>query len=304
MADIKIQETNQPIANTNSLARLIMEDILRYLRLKRRNLLRKLLALVGKGPSTWLAEILARYEKRIIETSFLQASREALSLFSDGIQLHGQENIPTEGGLLVVANHPGLADALGALVSVGRENVTIVAGKRDILRALPNLRRYFLELETEINLRANATREIIRLLSQNKTVIIFPRGALEPEPSLVGGTLESLTEWSRSIGIFLAKVPDTHLVPMLISRVLTEKAWNSWIARRFKTLKRRHQMAMVAQFVMQRLSKNPIWKIPIRIDVGEVQTAREIDPDLDPKNLAESAKSRVAALLQTAYPSE
>jgi len=296
------QDTSEKNPGANSLARLIMDEILLYLRLKQRNMLRRLISFIGKYPSTWLADTLARYEKRIEESSFLQASREALVLFSDGIKVNGKERIPEQGALLIIANHPGLVDALGALVVAGRENVKIVAGKRDILRVLPNLRRHFLELDADVNLRASATREIIHLLDQGETVLIFPRGLLEPDPNIRPGTLESLQEWSRSIGIFLAKVPEAHLVPMLISQVLTEKAWNSWLAQRFRFPKRRHQMAMVVQFVMQRISKNPIWKIPMRIDVGDVKTAYELDPELDGKNLAELAKNQMDSLVRMAYP--
>jgi putative hemolysin len=295
-------DTSEKNPSTISLARLIMDEILLYLRLQQHNMLRKLISLIGITPSTWLAEILARYEKRIAESSFLQASREALVLFTDGMEVHGQEKIPEEGALLIIANHPGLVDALGALVVAGRENVKIVAGKRDILRVLPNLRRHFLELDADVNLRASATREIIHLLDQGETVLIFPRGLLEPDPNIRPGTLESLQEWSRSIGIFLAKVPEAHLVPMLISQVLTEKAWNSWLAQRFRSSKRRHQMAMVVQFVMQRISRNPIWKIPMRIDVGDVKTAYELDPELDGKNLAELAKEQMVSLVNEVYP--
>lgn len=297
-----INQTSAQNRGTNSLARLIMDEISLYLRLKQRSMLSKLISLIGKYPSTWLADIVVRYEKRIAESSFLQASREALGLFADGMKVSGQEKIPEQGALLIIANHPGLVDALGALLIAGRENVRIVAGKRDVLRVLPNLRRHFLELESDINLRASATREIIHLLEQRETVLIFPRGLLEPDPNIRSGTLESLQEWSRSIGVFLAKVPEVHLVPMLISQVLTESAWNSWLALRFKSTKRRHQMAMVVQFVMQRISRNPIWKIPMRIDVGEVKTGYELDPQLDAKKLAELAKEEMASLVKKIYP--
>jgi putative hemolysin len=296
------RDTSEKNPCADSLARFIMDEILLYLCLQQHNMLRKLISLIGITPSTWLAEILACYEKRIVESSFLQASREALVLFSDGIKVNGKERIPEQGALLIIANHPGLVDALGALVIAGRENVKIVAGKRDFLRILPNLRRHFLELDTDVNLRASATREIIRLLNQGETVLIFPRGLLEPDPGLRPGTLESLQEWSRSIGIFLAKSPKAHLVPMLISQILTEKAWNSWLALRFKSPKRRHQMAMLVQFVMQRISKNPIWKIPMRIDVGEAKTAHELDPELNAKNLAELAKNQMDSLVRMVYP--
>jgi hypothetical protein len=61
-------------------------------------------------------------------------------------------------------------------------------------------------------------------------------------------------------------------------------------------------MAMIVQFVMQRLSKNPIWKIPMRIDVGNVVNAYQLDPTLDARKLSELANAEMISLLQAIYP--
>ena len=110
------RDTSEKNPCADSLARFIIDEILLYLCLQQHNMLRKLISLIGITPSTWLAEILACYEKRIVESSFLQASREALVLFSDGIKVNGKERIPEQGALLIIANHPGLVDALGHLL--------------------------------------------------------------------------------------------------------------------------------------------------------------------------------------------
>jgi hypothetical protein len=56
------------------------------------------------------------------------------------------------------------------------------------------------------------------------------------------------------------------------------------------------------QFLKQRASKDPAWKLPLRIDAGGIKTAIELGPSLDPKNLAQSVQNEMKNLLSSIYP--
>ena len=215
-----------------------------------------------------------------------------------------RSEIPKTGPLLAVANHPGLADSIGAIVTVGREDVRVVVERKEFFRVLPNINRHLLTIEADTSLRLEAVRHIIQALKEGQAVIIFPSGRLEPEPSLMPGAVDALEQWSASVGIFLSKVPETRLVPILISQTLTPKAWHSWLARLPKTQKRRHQAAMGWQFVKQRVSKDPAWKLPLRIDTGWIKTASELEPSLDPKKLAQAVQDVMRSLINSIYPED
>ena len=281
---------------------MILDDVLTTLNVNRVKALRYLITLLGSKTTRWLADLLSRWDRQVERSSFIETARDALNLFTSGFELSSAEAIPKTGPLLAVANHPGMYDSIGAIVTVGREDVRVVAARREFFRVLPNINRHLLIIETDASLRLEAVRHIIQALKEGQAVIIFPSGKLGPEPSLMPGAAASLEQWSASVGIFLSKVPETCLLPILISQTLSPKAWHSWPARLPKAQKRRHQAAMGWQFVKQRTSTDPVWRLPLRIDTGEVKTANELDPSLDPKKLAQAVQDEMTALLNLIYP--
>jgi 1-acyl-sn-glycerol-3-phosphate acyltransferase len=89
-----------------------------------------------------------------------------------------RENIPTEGRVIIIANHPlGALDALTLikLVSEVRKDVKIIAN--DMLYSIEQLRPLLLPVD---NMRSRYTKESIRAvyesLNREEAVIIFPSG--------------------------------------------------------------------------------------------------------------------------------
>ena len=161
-----------------------------------------------------------------------------------------------------------------------------------------------LTLEPDSHFKLETIREIIRSLNEGMVVIIFPSGQLEPDPAIVPGAVESLQSWSDSISVFLKKAPGTYLLPVLVSGVLTERAYNSSLAKLGWNPKRRQQFAMAAQFIGQQLSKKPHWRRPLKIDFGQPKTPEELDPDLDPRTLNLAVRQELLDLLEKNYPEQ
>lgn len=88
-----------------------------------------------------------------------------------------RENIPVEGGTLVVANHPlGMVDALVLLQLVGsvRSDVRILAN--DWLMSIPQLRKLLLPVDVFGKGAASRMRDIYRALDKGEALIVFPAG--------------------------------------------------------------------------------------------------------------------------------
>lgn len=88
-----------------------------------------------------------------------------------------RENIPVEGGVLVVANHPlGMLDALALLQLVGsvRDDVKILGN--DWLASIPQLNRLLLHVDVFGKGAASRMREIYRTMDRGEAVIVFPAG--------------------------------------------------------------------------------------------------------------------------------
>ncbi|MEL7645834.1 MAG: 1-acyl-sn-glycerol-3-phosphate acyltransferase [Anaerolineaceae bacterium] len=277
-------------------------DIARALNIRPGSLIFQTFRRLAQKAAREFAEILLRVDRSLAAGEIRQSANLALNYFTDGQEYIGAERIPREAPLLVVANHAGGGDSLGALSCVARNDSSVVAGKRPMLEVLPNVSRHVLFLETDPVGRMGNMREIIKKLTAGESVILFPRGSLEPDPALVPGALQSLKAWSQSVGIFLAKVPETRLLPLLISQTVTPKAWKNLFVSLSKNSKRRHQIAMITQFAMQRLHPGNDWKIPIRVQVGNAYDPRELSNTLDPREINASIQQVMSELLLSAYP--
>lgn len=65
-------------------------------------------------------------------------ARWALRTFTHSLTTIGREQVPLDGPLLAVANHPGLTDAMALVVALeARPDLKIVALDRQFLRAIP-----------------------------------------------------------------------------------------------------------------------------------------------------------------------
>lgn len=286
----------------DSLTRIVLEDIKTSANFKKSKIISWMIDTFGYRPAGWLAELLERIDDQLNETTLYETAGRAIQSFSDGLVVNNQGAIPVYGPLLVVANHPGLADILGVVASLKREDVKIVAQQKGFMRVLRNINRHILTIEPDSTFKLNVIHEVIHALKDGMAVIIFPSGSLEPDPAIVPGAVESLQGWSDSIGVFLNKVPETQLLPLLVSNVLTEKAWNSRFAKLGRNQKRRQQFASVVQFIAQRFSKEAHWKKAMRIDVGNLKVPEQIDPSLDSHKLSVVVKKEMVELLKNVYP--
>ena len=88
-----------------------------------------------------------------------------------------RENIPVDGGLLVVANHPlGMQDALAMLQLIGsvRSDVRILGN--DWLAVVPQLKKLLLPVDVFGKGNASRLRGIYRALEEGQALIVFPAG--------------------------------------------------------------------------------------------------------------------------------
>jgi len=88
-----------------------------------------------------------------------------------------RENIPVDGPLLVVANHPlGMQDALALLQLVGsvRRDVRVLGN--DWLAVVPQLGQLLLPVDVFGGGAASRLREVYRALDRGEALIVFPAG--------------------------------------------------------------------------------------------------------------------------------
>lgn len=290
------------IPSIDTLVEIAVFEIVNHFKLRESSLLKKMIAAVIKAPARKFARIMHEFDGEVANENIHTASKHVLRYFCGGLNLVGKENIPQAGPVLAVANHPGSIDAVATMASIERTDQHIVVIERPLLVAMPNFSQHTIYVDEEDLFRLDIMRQIISYLQRGEVVIVFPRGNLEPDPVLMKGASKTVADWSKSIGVFLRKVPETVLVPLLISNVLTSSAWNSLIARTGKTEKNRHQIAMIYQVAMQQMFPKGKWKIPVHLQAMVGRAARELCPSLDVDGLNRAVQDYFIKQLLLEFP--
>src|SRR5437870_10212310 len=84
------------------------------------------------------------YGRAMGETGMRHGPAWIVNDATGGLAVEGRERVPDRGPLLVVANHPGLSDAMALLAALGREDAWIVTANYPFLRAMRLASRRFL----------------------------------------------------------------------------------------------------------------------------------------------------------------
>ena len=199
------------------------------------------------------------YDRALGETGMHNGSTWIVDDATGGLHVEGRERVPDDGPLLVVANHPGISDAVALLAALGRDDAWIVTANYPFLRAMRLASRRFLFVSDDPADRLSAFRSIVSRLRAGDTVIVFPAGGLELDPALSrDAALASLATWSRSIELLARLVPDTLVVPAAISGVVSESAFDHRLARRREPQKERQRMATLLQVVLPAYRSNRV----------------------------------------------
>jgi 1-acyl-sn-glycerol-3-phosphate acyltransferase len=195
------------------------------------------------------------------------AARWILEHFSAAVELSGLDRVPRRGPILLVANHPGLTDAMGLIAALDRPDLRIVAADYPFLHAMRGLgpRLIFLSASQLTWIRA-----VIRDLRQGGVVLLFPAGRLEPDPAVLGPR-SALLHWSESVGIIRRHASDTQVVPAAVTRVLSQRAFAHPLTRVRRAPLDRQRVATLLQMVDVRSRR-----VTARIAFGA-----PVAPDLD-----------------------
>ncbi|HEV8536318.1 MAG TPA: lysophospholipid acyltransferase family protein [Candidatus Limnocylindria bacterium] len=206
-----------------------------------------------------VAERFVAYDRALGEAGLHHGSAWIVDNATGGLTVGGREHVPVRGPLLVVANHPGLSDAVALLAALGREDAWIVAADYPFLRALRLASRRFLFVSDDRSHVLPACRRIVSRLRSGETVVVFPAGGLELDPALSRDAARaSLATWSRSVELLARLADRTLVVPAAISGVVSRSAFDHPLAKRRGVLKERQRMATLLQVALPRYQTNRV----------------------------------------------
>ena len=176
------------------------------------------------------------------------ASAWLVDIASQRIDIRGAGRIPRNGPLLLVGNHAGLGDAHAILRASPRRDTLLLAHDFGILPGLAQFRQYVIVVD-EARPQA-ALRQSIRHLRGGGSLLLFPRGQIEPDPALdLDAALESLSDWTRSIDLFARHVPGLAITPVAVAGFLSRRALRNPLLRFYRDRDKRHFLAATFQMM-------------------------------------------------------
>ncbi len=213
-----------PATRHSPLTKICVEDLLSAFGLGGLRCGRRPLELLFWFPAWRLARQVATYDRIVGESGLRTGGAWALGRMARRMEVEGLENVPQEGPLLLVANHPGLCDTVALFAATPRTDLHVVAAERPFLDALPNTSRYLLTVEKGSSGHFGLIRAATRHLRSGGAVLTFAGGKIEPDPAVLPGAVEALEHWSASVGLFARLTPGLTVVPVIVSGVLSPGA--------------------------------------------------------------------------------
>jgi 1-acyl-sn-glycerol-3-phosphate acyltransferase len=180
-----------------------------------------------------------------------EAARWSLDHFSAALEVAGLERVPRRGPILLVANHPGLTDAVGLIAALDRPDVRIVAADYPFLHAMRGLGPRLIFLGPAGSSQLSWIRAVARDLRHGGVVLLFPAGRLEPDPAILGRD-NALRPWSESVALIARLAPDAQIVPAAVSGVLSPRAFAHPFTRIRRKPHDRQRVATLLQMIQPR----------------------------------------------------
>lgn len=269
-------------AKVNSLQETLIFEITKALALPPTQANRKIVGLlVGKAARRFSQ--LAIELDQIIETDGLAGgARWLLPRFVRSYSACGVENIPPQGPLVIASNHPASIDSVVISAHVTRPDYKIIIGDIPFFMNLPHLRgnAIFAPEQSDTAGRMQVVREIIHHLRNHGAILIFARGGIEADPAFMPNPEAEFDKWSRSLEIFLRKVPQTQVLVTMVSGVIAKSAMRHPITWFRDARPDRQRLAFMYQMIRQILSGKEFFGLTPRVTFGDVirrKTANDTD---------------------------
>ena len=292
MLEENIEKINNP---PSDLTDLVIREVLTNFNLKKTGGFASLFRLATYLPARGFARILQRIDDDARTLGLHGGTFNVLRHFVTRLEIRGWAT-PSEGPLVIAANHPGGTDPFVMAAAIDRRDLHILSQNHIVFDALPNLKKFLICIAEDRSDGHLAIRKVISLLKNQNCVLIYPGGELELDPALFPGASNLLRDWSRSIGLILSRMPDAILQPVILRGTISQQAWKSKLTLLAKSATTKLQIAMILQIAVQQL-KHDAYPVQTTLIKGPPLNARELNRNLNPAVLQQAVMAVVNELL-------
>jgi hypothetical protein len=219
-----------------------------------------------------LSDMAMGFDHEIARHGSAAGARWLLPHFVSAHTARGEDRIPNEGPLLIVSNHPASYDGIIVSAYVNRPDYKIIIGEIPPYKFLPHVSQHAIFSPPVRNTfgRMQTVRNAIRHLQGGGALLIFPRGGIEPDPAFMPDPGAEFGKWSRSLEIFLERVPQTRVLVTMVSGVIARAAMRHPFTWFRKARPDRQRLAFMLQIIRQILCGRELYGLTPRVTFGEL----------------------------------
>ncbi len=133
--------------------------------------------------------------------------------------------------------------------ALNRKDLHIIALDRPFLNALPETTKQLFYVYDDPTKRMALVRQVSAHLKNGGATLTFPAGHIEPDPDVYPGAVESLQEWTDSVGVFVRMAPNAAILPVLVRNVVAVKYAKHWLLNIKKTKEEKEKLATALQLL-------------------------------------------------------
>jgi hypothetical protein len=292
-----MENTEAEFAQVAELRRNLIDEIFNAFGLPRKAWLRGALWPLAWLPAQRFAQIAADFDRSVAQFGFQEASGRVLSTFIQNVIVRGEENIPSQGPLLIASNHPGVVDSVAIAANLPREDLKIVVSGVPFFRGITFTNQHFLHAPPDIHGRMLAVRGAIRHLKEGGSVLIFPSGRVDPDPAVFSFAQQSLEVWSASLALILEKAPGTRLLLTMVSGVLASECWQNPLVRLRQSFWEKQKLAEFIQVIQQLVMGRRFPLIP-QVTFGNPITLPELCLDERVGDIMQAIRANARRLME------
>lgn len=211
-------------------------------------------------------------DRAVAEGGLTAGARWLLPRFVKSHEARGEERIPSSGPLVIAANHPASVDSILISAHINRADYKAIIGDIPFFQHLPHVSdcSFFAPDQSNPIGRMQVIRDSIRHLKAGGALLIFPRGSIEADPAFMPDPDGEFQHWSRSLEIFLQRVPGLQILITIVSGVIHPQVMRHPITWFRKARPDRQRLAFLYQFARQMISGREIFGLKPRVTFGEV----------------------------------
>jgi len=275
----------------------ITDEIFFALGIARRGILRNMFGWLFYLPTRRFARIMFEADAAVEKGGAAGGCRKVLEGLGVQTTVRGLENIPSEGPVIILANHPGVYDSMAFGSCMERRDFKAIVMETRFYHTLPNLHPDLIYVDADPSKNMPVLREAIEHLNKGGIFLQFGSGLIEPDPSIRPIGDEVFAKWSTSLEIMVRKVPQTKIVPAIASGVLKERFASHPFTQLRKDEMDKRRLAEFMQVIQQLIRPKSVKADP-KISFGKAMTLESLEQQSTGRRLMDAVISNVRDTLK------